>query len=182
MRNVALQMFMTLDGVIEAPEKWSGQFWDDEYESYSRDRLFASDALLLGRVTYQMFAGAWPNMTDEHGYADRINSMPKYVASTTLETADEWNGRLIEGDVVEEVTKLKQQPGQDIMVYGSPALVNTLAENDLIDDYRIWVNPVAVGSGKRLFEGAAKNIDLRLVNTETFQSGITVLSYRPAGR
>src|SRR5205085_8006346 len=126
MRNVIATEYVTLDGVIEEPG-WTTPYWNDEIAKFKFDELFASDALLLGRVTYQGFAEAWPSMTDEQGFADRMNSLPKYVASTTLEEA-EWNASLIKGNVVEEVSKLKQQPGQNLLVYGSGELVHALMQ------------------------------------------------------
>src|SRR6266516_1519552 len=134
MRNLVVSEYVTLDGVMEDPGGaegtdrggWSFQFWNDEAARFKFDELFASDALLLGHVTYQGFAAAWPSMTDEQGFADRMNSLPKFVVSTTLEKV-EWNNcRLIKANIAEEVNKLKQQPGQDILIAGSGDLVHTL--------------------------------------------------------
>jgi dihydrofolate reductase len=179
MRKVVVSEFVSLDGVMEEPS-WTFQFSSEEQQKFKFDELFASDALLLGRVTYEGFAAAWPSATDEVGFADRMNSLPKYVVTTTLEEPLEWNNsRLIKGNVVEEVSKLKQQPGQDILIYGSGELVHTLMQHDLIDEYRIMVYPVVLGSGERLF-GDGINTTLRLVETKSFSSGVVVLSYRPA--
>ena len=179
MRRVIISTYVTMDGVIESPEKWSLKFWNDEHAKYAHDQLFASDALLLGRVVYQGFADAWPSRTNE--FANRMNSLPKYVVSTTLEEPLEWNNsRLIKENVAEEVSKLKRQPGQDILMYGSADLMHTLMQYDLIDEYRIWVHPVVVGSGKRLFREGSDTTVLRLVGTKTFSSGVVVLSYQPA--
>ncbi len=191
MRKVVLSMYVTLDGVMEDPGGaegfehggWSMQFFDEDAAIYAREQLFASDALLLGRVTYQGFAAAWPSMTDEAGFADRMNSLPKYVVSTTLEEPLEWqNSTLIKENVAEEVSKLKQQPGQDILIYGSADLVHTLMQHDLIDEYRLMVHPVVVGSGKRLFRDGSDTKVLSLVDTKTFGSGVLVLTYQPAQR
>lgn len=179
MRKVIVSMFLTLDGVMEAPDKWSFQFWSEEAAKFKFDELFASDALLLGRVTYQGFADAWPSMTDEEGFADRMNSLPKFVVSTTLEEVEWNNSRLIKGNIAEEVYKLKQQPGQDILIFGSGDLVHTLMQHDLIDEYRIMIFPVVVGSGKRLFKDGSETKVLRLVETKTFNSGVVVLTYEP---
>jgi len=176
MRKLVLSAYVTLDGVMEAPS-WSAPFWNEEAAKYAFDQLFASDALLLGRVTYESFAAAWPSMTDEEGFADRMNSLPKFVASTTLGEL-QWNAARIQGEVAEEVAQLKQQPGQDILIYGSGGLVHTLMQHDLIDEYRLWVHPVVVGSGKRLFRDGSETT-LRLVDTKTFGSGVVVLAYRP---
>ena len=189
MRKVIVSEYVTLDGVMEDPGGgegtehggWSFQFWSEEAAKFKCDELFASDALLLGRVTYQGFARAWPSITDQ-GFADRMNSLPKFVVSTTLEKLEWNNSRLIKENIAEEVSKLKQQPGQDILIAGSVELVYTLMRHDLIDEYRIMVHPVVVGSGKRLFRDGSQTKVLKLVDTKTFSSGIVVLSYQPAGK
>jgi dihydrofolate reductase len=179
LRSVVATEYITLDGVMEAPNKWSFQFWNDEAAKFKFDELFASDALLLGRVTYQGFAAAWPSVTDEAGFADRMNSLPKYVVSTTLQEAEWNNSTLIKENVVEEVRKLKQQPGQDILVAGSADLLHTLMQAGLVDEYRLMVHPIVLGSGKRLFkEGNATNA-LKLVDTKTLDTGIVILTYQP---
>jgi dihydrofolate reductase len=133
--------------------------------------------LLLGRVTYQGFAAAWPSMTDPQGFAERMNGLPKFVASTTLKQLEWNNSRLLKGDIAAEVGKLKQQPGQDILAAGSGTLVRTLMQHDLVDEYRLMVHPVVLGSGKRLFgEGTDKKV-LKLTETRTFGSVVVVLSY-----
>lgn len=182
MRNVVASIYLSLDGVMESPERWYVPYADAEAEEYGRRQLFASDALLLGRVTYQAFAGAWPNMTDETGFADRINGLPKHVASTSLSPDQaEWNASFIKGDIGDEVSQLKRQPGQDILLYGSADLVNTLLDHGLIDELRLWVTPVVVGRGKRLFPEGTERKPLTLANTTTFSSGAVVLAYQPAG-
>lgn len=178
MRKVVVTEYVTLDGVMEEPGKWSFQFWNDEAAKFKYDELFASDALLLGRVTYQGFAAAWPTMTDTGDFGEKMNSMPKYVASTTLNEMA-WNASLIKGDVAEEVARLKQQPGQDILVAGSGELVQTLRQHDLIDEYRFMVYPIILGTGKRLFREGSDTAVLKLVETKTFSSGVVVLTYRP---
>ncbi len=178
MRKVALQMYLSLDGVMEAPEKWTFQYWDDEHEKYAYDRLLASDALLLGRSTYETFAASWPQRSGDD-FTDRMNSYPKYVISETLEHPEWHNSHVVKGNVVAEVSRLKQQPGKDIMVYGSGQLVNTLLQNGLIDDCRIWMFPIILGRGKRLFREDNENRKLELVNTKTFGSGVVVLCYQP---
>ncbi len=177
MRRVIVSEFVTLDGVFEAPEKWSFPFQNDETAKFKSDELFASDALLLGKVTYQIFAASWPSRTGE--FADRMNSLPKYVVSTTLKKVEWNNSSLIKGNVVEEVSKLKQQPGQDILIAGSGELVHTLMQHDLIDEYRLMVFPVVLGSGKRPFRDGS-NTTLRHVETRTFGSGVVALTYQPA--
>jgi dihydrofolate reductase len=186
-RRVIVSEFVSLDGVIEDP-RWTFRFMSEERERFKFDELAASDALLLGRVTYEGFAAAWPNMMEQYEgprraelqeYTDMMNGYPKYVVSTTLEEPLEWsNSTLIKGNVAEEVSRLKQQPGKDILVFGSGDLVNTLMQHGLIDEYRLMVFPVVVGSGKRLFDNIETTV-LRLVETKTFGSGVVVLSYRP---
>jgi dihydrofolate reductase len=195
MRKVVVSEFVSLDGVMEAPDKWHFPFFNEEAGKYKFDELFASDALLLGRVTYEGFAAAWPSrsngegftdsstMDDEKAFADMMNSLPKYVFSTTLEEPLEWNNStLIEGNVAEEVSRLKQQSGKDILVFGSTELVNTLMQHDLIDEYRLMVFPVVVGSGKRLFRDGSDTKALRLVDAKPLSSGVVVLTYQPRGK
>lgn len=186
MSKIVVSEFLTLDGVMEAPGGeshpdgkggWSLQFFNDEAGKFKFDELFAADALLLGRVTYEHFAAAWPSMTDEQGFADRMNSLPKFVASTTLQEPLEWNATLIQGDVAEQVSKLKLEDGRDILVIGSADLVHTLLQHDLIDEFRLMVFPVVLGSGKRLFRDGIASTTLRLAETKTFGSGVVVLSY-----
>ncbi len=179
MRKVVVSEYVTLDGVMEAPDKWSFQFWTDEGASFKFDELFASGALLLGRVTYQGFAAAWPSMKDEEGFADRMNNIPKFVVSTTLEKAEWNNSTLIKGNITEEVVRLKQQPGLDIVVAGSADLVQLLMQHDLIDEYRLIIHPVVVGGGKRLFSALNDKAELKLVDSKTFSSGVVVLTYQP---
>ncbi len=179
MRRVIASEFVTLDGVMEEPS-WTFQFWTEEIARFKFNELFASDALLLGRVTYQGFAAAWPSMTDEEGFADRMNSLPKHVVSTTLEEPFEWNNStLIKGNVAEEVSELKQQPAQDLLIYGSGELVNTLIQHDLIDENRLMVYPIVLESGTRLFKEGV-NTTLALVETKSFESSVVELSYEPA--
>ena len=188
MRKIIVSEFVTLDGVMEDPggaEKfeyggWTMQYFNEEIGKFKLDELFASDTLLLGRVTYQGFAEAWPGKTDEQGFADRMNSLPKFVVSTTLEEVGWNNSRLIKENIAEEVSKLKQQHGQDILVYGSGILLKTLMQHDLIDEYRLMVFPVVLGKGKRLFRDGNGKTVLKLVGTKTFKSGVVLLQYQPA--
>jgi dihydrofolate reductase len=181
-RKVITSEFVSLDGVMEEPG-WTFQFSSEEQDQFKFDELAASDALLLGRLTYEGFAAAWPQMEEQTGeYGAWMNGYPKYVASTTLEEPLEWNNsNLIQGNVAEEVSRLKQQPGKDILIFGSGDLVNMLMQHDLIDEYRIMVFPVVVGSGKRLFGDGSDTKVLELVETKTFGSGVVVLTYQPAG-
>lgn len=175
MRNIVVTEFVSLDGVMENPG-WTFPYWNDEIAQFKGEESSASDALLLGRVTYEGFAAAWPNSTDEG--ADDFNGVRKYVVSTTLETAEWNNSTLIKGNVVEEITKLKQQDGGDITVHGSGMLVQTLIENDLVDRYRLLVYPVVLGKGKRLFQDGI-TATLNRVDARSFGSGVTALIYEP---
>src|SRR5919202_3383492 len=170
--------------------RWTFRFMSEERETFKFNELSVSDALLLGRVTYEGFAAAWPSMMERYEgprraelqeYTDMMNGYPKYVVSTTLEEPLEWNNStLIEGNVAEEVLRLKQPPGKDILVFGSGRLVNALMQHDLIDEYRLMVFPIVLGSGQRLFEDGSDTKVLRLVETKALGSGVVVLSYSPA--
>jgi dihydrofolate reductase len=169
--------FVSLDGVMEEP-KWTFPYWNDEIGKFKFAELFASGALLLGRVTYQGFAAAWPSRTDEQGYADRMNNLPKHVVSTTLETVEWNNSKLIKTNVVAEVSQLKRQPGEDLLLFGSDTLVQTLIQHDLVDQYNLLVYPVVLGTGKRLF-GDGSKVALKLIETQSFSSGVVLLRYQP---
>lgn len=175
MRKVVVTEFMSLDGVMEEPA-WTVPYWNDEIAKFKDDEQHTSDALLLGRVTYQGFAAAWPESEDEG--ADYMNNIPKYVVSTTLDKLEWNNSTLIKDNIVEELTKLKQQDGQDILVYGSATLVQTLIQHDLVDRYRLLVYPVFVGKGKHLFnEGTTAT--LKLLESQSFSSSVVALVYEP---
>jgi dihydrofolate reductase len=175
MRKIVVSEFVSLDGVMEYPA-WTAPYWNDEVNNFKVEEDATTDALLLGRVTYQEFASAWPQSEDEG--AERINSMLKYVVSTTLDKVEWNNSRLVKGNIIEEITKLKQQEGQDFLVYGSATLVQTLMEHDLVDSYRLLVYPVVLGKGKRLFQEGA-TATLKLVEAKPLSSGVTALVYEP---
>jgi dihydrofolate reductase len=179
-RKLIVSEFVSLDGVMEAPDQWHLQFWHDAMGEYKLEEVLTSGALLLGRVTYEGFAEAWPSMTDEVGFAEKMNSMPKFVVSTTLTKAGWNNSTLIKENVVEEVARLKQQPGDDVLVAGSADLVHTLMENDLVDEYRLMVHPIVVGSGKRLFRDGSGAKTLRLVESKTLGPDVVNLTFEPA--
>jgi dihydrofolate reductase len=180
MRRVVATEYLTLDGVFQEPGEWSFPFWSEEAAKFKFDELFASDALLLGRLTYEGFAAAWPTMTDEAGFADRMNGFPKYVVSSTLDKPEWNNSTVIKGNISEEVKKLKEEPGQDILLAGSGQLVEALMRDDLIDEFRFMVHPVILGSGKRLFRDGIDKRVLKLVDTKPFSSGVVVLTYELA--
>jgi dihydrofolate reductase len=175
MRQVVVTEFLSLDGVMEEPA-WTAPYWNDDIAKFKGEETSASDALLLGRVTYQGFAAAWPQSTDEG--ADYFNNVRKYVVSTTLNTVEWNNSTLINDNIVEEITKLKQQDGQDITVHGSATLVQTLMQHDLVDRYRLLVYPVVVGKGKRLFKEDTTTT-LKLLESQSFSSGVVALVYEP---
>ncbi len=175
MRKLVVTEFLSLDGVMEAPA-WTVPYWNDEIANFKGEETAASDALLLGRVTYQGFAAAWPESRDEG--ADYFNGVRKYVVSTTLDKAEWNNSVLIKDNIIAEIHKLKQQDGHDITVHGSATLAQTLMQHDLVDCYRFLVYPVVVGEGKRLFkEGISAT--LKLVKAQSFSSGVTALVYEP---
>ena len=181
MRKVVVSEFVSLDGVMEEPD-WSLRLTGEEQQKYKLDELSAVDALLLGRTTYEEFAASWPHESEPYGgYTDMMNSLPKHVVSTTLQGPLEWNASPIEGDVAEKVARLKQEPGKDILVYGSGDLVQTLMKKDLVDEYRLMVFPIVVGSGKRLFENGPDTTVLELVDSKTFATGVVYLTYQPEG-
>lgn len=175
MRNIIVTTFLSLDGVMEEPA-WTFKYWNDEIAQFKGEESSACDALLLGRVTYQGFAAAWPESKDEG--ADYFNNVRKYVVSTTLDKAAWSNSTLIKDNVVAHITTLKQQDGKDIAVHGSATLVQTLMQHDLVDRYRLLIYPVVLGKGKRLFqEGTAAT--LRLVEVRSLDSGVAALIYEP---
>ena len=178
MRKVVVSEFMTLDGVIENPA-WSMPYQSDEQNALKFAELRDADALLLGRVTYDGFAAAWPGMAEKTGeYGAWMNGYPKYVASTTLDTA-EWNASIIKGDLAEAINKLRQQEGKDILVFGSGKLAASLMRLGLVDEFRLIVYPIVVGQGQKLFVDSV-TANLQLVKSEVFSSGAVALTYQPA--
>jgi dihydrofolate reductase len=186
MGKIVATEYVSLDGVVEAPgggEEFEHAGWTFEIDrgpegdKFKLDETLNSEALLLGRVTYEGFAAAWPSMEGE--FADRFNAMPKYVVSSTLENPEWNNSTVLKGDVVEEVSGLRRAPGGDIVVHGSPQLVQTLLEHDLIDELRVMVFPVVLGTGKRLFGDTSDKKRLRLTDSRTVGDGIAILIYEP---
>jgi len=182
MRKIIEQGVVTLDGQISTPQDWLPTRWAGEFEQYSNDLLFSVDALLYGRLSYEAHAEVWPTMEAEFGdYAVRMNTIPKHVASRTL-TETTWNATLIEGDVVEAVRKLKQQPGGDILKVGTGgSFSRTLLEHRLVDEYLFWLFPVIAGSGRHLYEGI-DTTEFELGDVKRLDNGILGLTYTPAGR
>jgi dihydrofolate reductase len=178
MRNLNARLFVTLDGVIEAPENWV-RADDDMFAAMEADYAKA-DALLLGRRTYETFAASWPQRGSEVPNADWMNKTRKHVVSTTLKSPEWNNSVVIEGDVVEAVRRLKQEEGKDILTNGSGALVRTLIDADLLDELRLLVHPVVVGSGIRLFDDTSNPVELELADSHSFTNGVVALTYRPS--
>jgi dihydrofolate reductase len=186
MGRIIVTEFVSLDGVIEAPgggEDYKHGGWTFEIDrgaegnKFKLDETLDADALLLGRVTYEGFAAAWPSRDDE--FANKFNTMPKYVVSSTLDKPDWNNSTVLDGDVAEEVAKLKQQQDGDIVVHGSAQLVQALIEHDLVDELRLMVFPVVLGSGKRLFGDTSEKKRLRLTDSKTVGDGVSILVYEP---
>lgn len=177
MRNIVVTEFLSLDGVMEHPA-WTAPYWNDEIAAFKGEEGAAGEPLLLGRVTYQGFAAAWPNRTDEDPGAAYFNGTRKYVVSTTLDKVEWNNSVLIKDDIVAAITDLKQQDGPDIVVHGSGKLVQTLIKHNLVDRYRLLVYPVVLGQGERLFKDQTMTT-LHLVEAKTFSSGVAALIYAP---
>jgi dihydrofolate reductase len=179
MRKVVVSEYVTVDGVFEDLDRWHFDFWNDEIAKYKLDELQASDGLLMGRLTYEVYASTWPDMTDEEGFADRMNSLPKYVASTTLEDAVWNNTTVIRENVPETIADLKQEEGQSLLLGGSGQLANALLKHGLVDELRLLVHPVVFGKGRRLFDEGLDANKLKLSGTTTFATGVVALHYEP---
>ena len=186
MGRIVVTEFVSLDGVMEDPgggEGFKHGGWSfeisrgDEGDKFKLDEALAAEALLLGRVTYEGFAAAWPSRDGE--FADKFNTMPKYVVSSTLEEPEWNNSTVLKGDLAEEVAKLKQEHDGDIVVHGSAQLVQALIEHDLVDELRLMVFPVVLGSGKRLFGETSDKKPLRLVDSKMVGDGVAILIYEP---
>lgn len=196
MRKLVVGTFLTVDGVMQGPGGpdedpsdgfthggWSVAHWDDVMMQIIAEWTEQADGLLLGRKTYEIFAAHWPHVTDgDDPVASKLNSVPKYVASTTLDAVEWNNSTLISGEIAEEVAKLKDQSGAEIQVPGSCQLIQTLMEHDLVDEYRLWIFPVLVGSGKRLFADGTIPTGLKLVDTKTSSTGVVIHTYERAGK
>jgi dihydrofolate reductase len=188
MRRIVVTEFISIDGVIEDPGGsegtdfggWSFKFDDPEGMKYKLDETMEHEAMLLGRVTYEGFAAAWPGRTDEVGFAEKMNAMPKYVVSRTLEKADWNNSTILAGDLATEVAALRAQDGGDILVAGSASLVSALAAADLVDEYRLMMFPIVLGRGKRLFADVPGTPILKRVDVKPLESGTVILTYHRA--
>jgi dihydrofolate reductase len=189
MRQIIAGLFITLDGVVEAPGEgdttlpdkrgWSMPFMNEEVGMSIVSQMDANDAMLLGRTTYEAFAAFWPNVPEDDFFGQRMNNGKKYVVSNTLDNATWKNSTLIKGNLVEEITRLKQQPGKDIGMTGSGTLVASLLEHDLLDQLNLLLCPVVLGVGKRLFEAGSPTKTLKLVEAKSFKTGMVSLTYQP---
>ena len=193
MRKLVVNTFATLDGVMQAPGGpeedptggfehggWSAGYWDEAMGRWMGEAMGTPFDLLLGRKTYEIFAAHWPHARDEPG-AEQLNAATKYVASRTLDTVDWENSQLLEGDAADAIARLKEGDGPELQVHGSSDLIQTLLRHGLIDELRVWIFPVVLGSGKRLFGDGTVPAGLDLVDSKTSTSGVVVLSYTPAG-
>jgi dihydrofolate reductase len=193
MRKLVVNTFTTLDGVMQAPGGpeedptggfehggWSAGYWDEPMGEWMGEFMGAPFDLLLGRKTYEIFAAHWPHARDEPG-AEQLNAATKYVASRTLRSLDWENSQLLDGDVADAIARLKEQDGPDLQVHGSSDLLQTLLRHDLIDEFRVWIFPVVLGSGKRLFGDGTLPAGLELVESKTSTTGVVSLTYSRAG-
>ena len=192
MRKLVVNTFTTLDGVMQAPGGpeedptggfehggWSAGYWDEAMGEWMGEFMGKPFDLLLGRKTYEIFAAYWPHARDEPG-AEQLNAATKYVASRTLDSVDWENSQLLEGDAVNAIAHLKEQEGPDLQVHGSSNLIQTLLRHGLIDEFRVWIFPVVLGSGKRLFGGGAPKTAMQLVDATKTVRGLVILTYTPA--
>jgi dihydrofolate reductase len=193
MRKLIVNEFLSLDGVMQGPGDpdedrrggfehggWQMRYFDDDFAKVAFEGMAETDAYLFGRRTYEIMAAYWPNQPDDVPFAASLNGLPKYVASTTLSEPLEWqNSTLLHGDVAKAVAELKEQPGKNIVVLGSGELVQTLMQNDLVDEYGLMINPLVLGSGKRLFPEGTVKLPLRLVRSMTTSTGVVVATYAP---
>lgn len=180
MRKVISSTYVSLDGVVTNPQEWTFQFRDDSANELAYEQLMASDALLMGRRTYEFFAEVWPTMKDEAGFAEKMNGMPKYVASRTLKETT-WNATVIQGDLAEVVDTLKRSPGNDILQYGYGPVTRALIDHGLLDELRLWVHPILVGRGEvdDLLIGPRASATLKLADLKRYDSGLLILTYQP---
>ena len=194
MRKLVVGTFVSLDGVMQGPGGpdedrsdgfdqggWNATLWDDAMGEIMAEQASRSEALLLGRKTYEIFAAHWPRMPEDDPMAAKLNSMPKYVASTTLDTAEWQNSTLLKRSVPDEVAKLKSQDGGEIHVIGSGNLIQTLLKHDLVDEFVLWVWPVLLGEGKRLFADGTIPKALKLIDTKVSSTGVAIQTYQTAG-
>lgn len=179
MRKIVAALFISLDGVVESPDQWHFPYFNDEMGAAIGSAMNEADALMMGRVNYLEWAAYWPSQTEDNEFAALMNNRTKYVVSNTLDTLTWSNSTLISGDIVAEITRLKQQPGKDIAISGSGTLVQSLLHLNLLDELRLMIHPVIVGSGKRLFTESDQHKALKLVDAQTFSTGVVYATYQP---
>jgi len=180
MKKISAGLFISLDGVVEAPETWHFPYFNDEMGEIVGSQMAAADTMLLGRRTYEEFAAYWADKGGEEEFADQMNNTPKLVASTTLDSVDWQNSELIRGDVAKELRRIKGEQGKDIAITGSPTLVRSLLRDGVLDELRLLVHPIVVGQGKRLFDEGGDRVPLKLAETRTLSTGVMYLTYVPA--
>ena len=194
MRKLVVTTFVTLDGVMQAPGGpgedddggfdqggWSVGYWDERMGEFALEIHLGAGGVVFGRKAYEILGGYWPRVGDDDPMAAKLNAVPKYVASRTLETLEWRNSTLLEGDVAEAVARLKAEDGEYLLVIGSSALIQTLLRHDLVDTFKVWTFPVVVGEGKRLFGDGAMPAGLALTDLQTSTTGVTVATYERAG-
>jgi dihydrofolate reductase len=179
MRKIVAWLISSLDGVVESPERWSSPYMNDEVNAEIGAGMAPTGSVLLGRRTYQEMADYWPHQNG-NPFADYLNNSPKYVVSATLDTLEWANSHLVTGDLAEEVARLKQQPGEDLLVLGSPTLVRSLLRDQLLDVLTLNICPIVLGSGLRLFDGSTDQVRLELVEATTYSTGVLRAGYQPA--
>jgi dihydrofolate reductase len=184
MRKLIASPFVTLDGFMSGSHgelEWNEPYFDDEMGSYINEQFAALDTLLFGRATYQWFANYWPNqgVNDDPAFAEKMNAVPKIVFSKTLEQAEWNNSRIVKENISEEIARLKQQPGKNLVIDGSPTLIHSFTKLGLIDEYRLRLHPVVLGSGVPLFKNLSETKNLKLVESRVFRSGVVILHYQP---
>jgi dihydrofolate reductase len=181
MGKIVIAEFMSLDGVIEAPHTWHFPYMTDDMTEHAVQQILEADAFLYGRKTYEEFAGFWSTqVNNEFGFADKLNAAPKYVVSTTLESADWNNSTLIKSNVIEEIKRLKQEISGIISMTGSATLIQSLMQENLIDEYQLMIHPIVVGKGVRLFKDGLNTLPLKLVSTRVFDGGVILAIHHPA--
>lgn len=180
MRKIVAGLHMSFDGVVQTPEAWALSYFNDEMGQMIGAQMAASDTLLLGRVTYETFADHWPTQSGDVPFADYMNTTPKLVASSTLDTVEWQNSTLLGGDVAARLSDLKQQPGKNIQITGSITLLRSLLRAGLVDELNVMICPIVLGRGERLFEKSTDQLPLHLVDATTLRTGVVSLTYAPA--
>jgi dihydrofolate reductase len=181
MRKIVAWLIVSLDGVVESPDRWSSPYFTEEVNAEIGAGVAQAGTVLLGRRTYQEMAAFWPHQDSDMTFADYLNNSPKHVVSTTLEEPLEWkNSTLLKGDLVEELTKLKQQPGENLQILGSPTLVRSLLRHGLLDELALNICPIVLGSGMRLFDETTDHVPLELVESTSYSTGVLRVGYQPA--